>query len=621
MKNKYPLWIYSLLGVMLLFGIIYAIPNIYGDDPALQISSATAKVKVDAKVEDKIKLALQKSDIKIKEHGMEEEGLLFRFFNTTDQLLARDIVEEILGEDYTLALNLAAATPAWLEAIGAKPMKLGLDLRGGVNFLLEVDINSVISRRMDGLQKSIAKSLRKEKIRYSGLARKKESTLLIYFRDSVLRDSAYNLLRRDFADLLLSKENGSGRYRIIANLSPAALQDIRQYTIEQTMTTLRNRVNELGVAEAKVQQRGSTRVAVDLPGIQDSTRAKRILGGTATLEFHMVDLEHDPSSITTGLAPAGTRFYEYSGRPYLLKNQVILSGDSIVNARSGFDETGRPNVSIQLGGGENLFSQVTRSNIGKPMAIVFVETKLDTKIVNDEEVKTRSKNERIISVANIQSALGINFQITGLTDSKEARDLSLFLRAGSLPAAVDIVEERLIGPSLGMENIKRGIISLEVGLGVVLLLMMIYYRTFGVFANIALVINLILLVAILSIMGATLTLPGIAGIVLTIGMAVDANVLIDERIREELRHGLSVQAAIYAGYERALSTIIDANVTTLIVAIVLLAIGTGPVQGFAVTLTVGLLTSMITGVMYTRAMVNFVYGGKALTDLSIGIKV
>ncbi len=403
------------------------------------------------------------------------------------------------------------------------------------------------------------------------------------------------------------------------HMTPQAVNDARQYTIEQTMTILRNRVNELGVAEAVVQQQGSSRVAVDLPGIQDSARAKRILGGTATLEFRMVDVEHDVRNAGNGLTPVGSKQYKYENSAVLLKNQVILSGDSITSARSGVADDGSPAVMIRLGGGgESLFNRVTRQNVGKPMAIVFVETKTDRKELDGKIVKSRRKVERVISVATIRSALGNNFQISGLGDIQESRNLALLLRAGALPAAIDIVEERTVGPTLGLANIQRGVLSLKVGMGIILLLMLAYYRLFGFVADIALALNLVLIVAILSIVGATLTLPGIAGIVLTVGMAVDANVLIFERIREELRNGMTPHAAIHSGFERAFSTIVDANVTTLIVAIVLFGVGTGPIKGFAVTLIIGLLTSMLTAITFTRAMINLMYGGRTVQRLSIG---
>lgn len=599
----------------MIIGFIYALPNLYSEDPAIEVSG-----KLDTKIEEKITSSM--ADAKIKLKGIKQEGknLVVRFLTTDSQLKARDHLKALLGNDYTVALNLAPSTPSWLQFWHAEPMKQGLDLRGGIHFLLEVDIDGVINRRLEGLLKNIGQELRNEKIRYHGLSISNKDQLKIRFRNVQALDDACSLIKKTQPNLILSCQTES--VEILAKLLPNELNDIRQNTIEQTMSILRNRVNELGVGEAVVQQQGATRIAVDLPGIQDAARAKQILGGTATLEFHMVDAKQDPSLVQqTGVIPIGTKLYNYNGRPLLLKRQVVLSGDSITSAVSSFDQqSATPSVNIQLGGGgESLFSKVTRANIGHQMAIVFVETKTNSKLVNGKVVRQSKKSERVISAPVIQSALGSNFQITGLSSPEEARDLSLLLRAGALPAAIYPVEERTVGPSLGKENVERGIISLEVGMLLIVITMLIYYRLFGLIANIALFFNLVLLVALLSIIDATLTLPGIAGIVLTVGMAVDANVLIYERIREELRNGLNPQAAIYAGYERAFSTIIDANVTTLIVAVVLFAVGTGAVKGFAVTLTIGLLTSMLTGITYTRAMVNLIYGGRKIKRLSIGI--
>lgn len=617
MQNRYPLWKYLLLASMVVVALIYALPNLYSEDPSIQISGKDANFSA---LSVQMKTLLNKAKIDYQSMGPDDETFLIRFKTTDAQIKARDLIKTLLGSDYTVALNLAASTPSWLSALGAEPMKQGLDLRGGIHFLLEVDVNSVIARRLDGTMKNIGQQLREERIRYVGLSAGKNNTIQIRFRSPQKADDAFALIKSKQMDLLLSKDDS--RNLLVAQLSPSELNNIRQNTIEQTMSILRNRVNELGVGEAVVQQQGATRVAVDLPGIQDAARAKQILGGTATLEFHMVDESHDPQvAATTGSVPFGSKLYRIDGRPILLKRQVVLSGDSITSAVSSFDQqTASPSVNIQLGGGgESLFSKVTRENIGKRMAIVFVETKTITKKVHDQMKRETKKEERVISAPVIQSALGSNFHITGLTSSKEATDLSLLLRAGALPAAIYPVEERTVGPSLGKENVERGIVSLEVGMLLILLVMIIYYRLFGLIANVALFLNIIFLVALLSIIDATLTLPGIAGIVLTVGMAVDANVLIYERIREELRNGLSPQAAIYAGYERAFSTIVDANVTTLIVAVVLFAVGTGAIKGFAVTLSIGLLTSMLTGITYTRALVNLAYGTRRVKRLSIGI--
>lgn len=625
--NRYPLWKNLLLVILIIVGVLYALPNVFGDDPSLQISPNRSDVQIDNALVENFKSALKTADLTYKTMERNESLLLIRFFDMNAQLKAKDVLVKALADSgidegsYTVALNLAPATPKWLLAINATPMKLGLDLRGGVHFLLDVDINSVIKRRMEGMVKSIGEELRRERIRYIRIKTQQTDSIVLDFRNETMWSRAFRIVERDFANVVWTRVSENASYTIIGKLSPAMLNNIRQYTIDQTMTTLRNRVNELGVAEAVVQQQGANRVSVDLPGIQDSARAKQILGGTATLEFHLVDVENDPiSAKLTGVVPLGTRLYDYLGQPMLLKNQVILSGDSITSASSGIGQDGRPQVSISLGGGgESLFNRVTRENVGKPLAIVYIETKTESKVINGEVVKKRRKVERLLSAPRINEALGRNFVITGV-DAKEARDLALLLRAGSLPAAIDPIQERLVGPSLGQENIKKGMLSLEIGMMLVIILMMFYYRLFGFIADLALALNLIFLMAVLSLLGATLTLPGIAGIVLTVGMAVDANVLIFERIREELRNGVSVQASIHAGYERAFSTIIDANVTTLIVAIVLFSIGSGAVKGFAVTLTIGLLTSMLTAITFTRGLVNWIYGRRStVKQLSIGL--
>ncbi len=618
MQNTYPLWKNLSLIFVALIGLVYAIPNLYTEDPVLQISSQVS-VAPEA-LEDRAREVLNAAKIKYGKMTSSDEGLEVRFTSTDTQILARDVIKNELGSDYTVALNLAPSTPAWLRALHAEPMKQGLDLRGGVHFLLEVDVDSVVNRRYEGLTKNISQDLREAGLRYSGIRYIANKGIDLRFRNLEALNNSITLLEQKNASLLFDKSKDT--ISAMVSLSPTELNTIRQSTIEQTMGILRNRVNELGVGEAVVQQQGATRVAVDLPGIQDAARAKQILGGTATLQFHLVDSQNDPQiAKETGSVPMSSKLYMMNGRPLLLKRQVVLSGDSISSAVSSFDQqTATPAVQIQLGGGgESFFTKITRDNIGKRMAIVFVETKTNTQVIAGETKHTTLREERVISAPVIQNALGNNFQITGLSDSKEASDLALLLRAGALPAAIYPVEERTVGPTLGKENIERGMISLAVGMGLILVLMLVYYRFFGLVANIALLLNLILLCAILSIIGATLTLPGIAGIVLTVGMAVDANVLIYERIREELRHGLSPQAAIYAGYDRAFATILDANITTLIVGIVLFSVGTGPVRGFAVTLSIGLLTSMLTAVTYSRAIVNAVYGGRVVQKLSIGI--
>jgi preprotein translocase subunit SecD len=618
MQNKYPLWKNLILIAIAVIGFIYAIPNLYTENPVVQISSDAIVDKEALMIQ--VENALKQAKIEFKSVITENEGIEVVFSSTDSQLLARDVIKSNLGNQYTVALNLAPSTPRWLEAIHARPMKQGLDLRGGVHFLLEVDVESVISRRYEGIMKNIGQEMRDIGLRYSGIRYIADKGVELRFRDADSMNKALAELKQKIPEVVFVKTKIDNV--VLGSISPAELNTIRQNTIEQTMSILRNRVNELGVGEAVVQQQGATRVAVDLPGIQDAARAKQILGGTATLQFYLVDQDNDPQiAKQTGAVPVSDKLYMMDGHPILLKRMVVLSGDSITSAVSSFDQqTATPAVQIQLGGGgEALFTKITRENIGKRMAIVYVETKNTMQTVNGVEKRLTHREERVISAPVIQNALGNNFQITGLTDSKEASNLALLLRAGALPAAIYPIEERTVGPTLGKENIRRGIVSLQVGMGLILILMLVYYRFFGLIANIALVLNLILLCALLSIIDATLTLPGIAGIVLTVGMAVDANVLIYERIREELRHGLSPQAAIYAGYERAFSTILDANVTTFIVAVILFAVGTGPVRGFAVTLSLGLLTSMLTGITYTRAIVNWYYGNRTVKKLSIGI--
>lgn len=620
MQNRYPLWKYILLIVILVVGALYALPNAFVDEPAIQISPKE-QVTINNDFITSIKHALTEAGIRYQSIQQQENSLLIRFDSVDHQLQARSAIVKSLPDAnaYTVALNLASTTPKWLEAIGAHPMKLGLDLRGGVHFLLDVDMASVFERRIQNFAKSISKQFRDEHIRYRGIFPGKQS-ITLQFDDAKSQDQAYAFIQRTSPELFVKKQNQNGNYLLQAEFTPQAMSEINQYTVEQTMTTLRNRVNELGVAEAAVQQQGSNRIAVDLPGIQDAAHAQQILGGTATLVFHLVDVDHDARSVALGgVPPLGDRLYEYAGQPILLKNQAVLTGDAIIAAQTGLDDNGMPAVHVSVGGSDAaLFSRITRENVGKPLAIVYIETVPEIQTVNGKQVKTHRKIERVVSAPRIQTALGSNFQITGL-NAKEAQDLSLLLRAGSLPAAIDIVEEQTVGPSLGVENVRNGINSLMIGMTLVIVFMALYYRVFGCIADLALLVNLILIVAVLSIAGATLTLSGIAGIVLTVGMAVDSNVLIFERIREELRNGVSAHASIHAGFERALTTIIDANITTLIVAVVLFSIGSGSVRGFAITLTIGLLTSMLTAITFTRAIVNLVYGGRTLKKIAIGI--
>lgn len=619
MSNRYPLWKNLLLIALFIIGLIFASPNLFGDDPAIQISGKHGVV-VDNTTLESIKNILNKDNIAYKNVEITKTGLLVRFKETDSQLKASDIIKNILGDNYSVAFNLAPATPAWLNAIGAIPMKLGLDLRGGVHFLLNVDIDSVLAHRQEGNVSAIMSALKDKNIRYTEVSlQPKDNSVLMSFREPIQQQAAMNSLPYQFSDLMFTAQDA---LHIRAVFKAPALQALRQAALDQTMMTLRNRVNELGVSDAVVQQQGSDRVSVDLPGVQDTAYAKEILGGTATLEFHLQDMTNDPTvAKSTGVNPIGSTLYASDFGPVLLKNQVVLTGNSITDAFSSFNsENGKPNVVIRLGGGgERLFNHITAQNVGKPMATVYIETLFETQVVNGKKVTVQKKNARVINIATIQSALGSNFEITGVAQ-QESRNLALLLRAGALPAAINYEEERTVGPTLGQENIHKGVLSVEVALLIVIIFMAAYYRFFGFVADIALLSNLVLLIALLSILGATLTLPGIAGIVLTLGMAVDANVLIFERIREEWRNGATPQVSIYAGYERALITIIDANVTTLIVAMILFGIGTDAVKGFAVTLTLGILTSMLTAVMFTRAIVNYVYGSRShLKQISIGI--
>lgn len=618
--NRYPLWKNLLIVFVIVIAFLYAAPNLFGEDPSVQISGISPDIKVTDSTIKTINDTLQTAHITYKKTEVDNRNYLIRFFSNDEQLKAKELIQAALGSNYLVALNLAPATPDWLKAINASPMKLGLDLRGGVHFLLQVDVDSILKQRIEGDLNNVGVALRNEHIRYSGISRLGTDGVVVQFRALDALENGYSFLSSHFGDFTWTKNTQNGHMELQGVLSPALLQQVRQDTLDQAMNILRNRVNELGVSEAVVQQQGASRVVVDLPGIQDTTQAKNILGKTATLEFHMVDTEHDPRNAVGGVAPVGSTLYDYNGQPYLLKDPIILRGSSITSASSGFGEDGRSSVNVRLGGGgEGLFTKTTAENIGKPMAVLFVEVKSKPKIVNGQTTIEYTTERHIISIATIQSALGNNFEITGLTSQDESRTLALLLRAGALPTPVSYLEEREVGPSLGKQNIHMGVTSVAVGFVLVVLFMALYYAGLGLIADLALGMNLILIVAILSLLGATLTLPGIAGIVLTMGMAVDANVLIFERIREELRNGMGIQASIHTGYERALMTIIDANVTTLIVAIVLFSLGSGTVKNFAITLTIGLFTSMFTAIVGTRAIVNLIYGARPVKKLSIGL--
>ncbi|HTM64444.1 MAG TPA: protein translocase subunit SecD [Gammaproteobacteria bacterium] len=618
--NRNPIWKYFLVIIVIAAAFIYAAPNLYGEYPAVQVMGNDSTV-VDENALQSAEAALKKAGISYQDVSFHDQRLLFRFSSTDVQLKAKDVLQETLGDSYLVALNLSSATPDWLTRIGAMPMRLGLDLRGGVHFLLQVDVNSVMQQRIEGDLRGIGQSLRDEHIRYSGITRQGDSKIVLQFRDAASQSDAEDFVRRRYAEFSWEKSTNADQFILTGTLVPASMFKAKSEILEQAMNTLRNRVNELGVSEAVVQQQGESRVSVDLPGIQDTAEAKNILGKTATLEFHLVDADHDAAlAQAQGSAPPDTRIYTLNGQPLLLKNQIVLRGSSIVAATASFGEDGRPNVQVRLGGaGESLFTKITAENVGKPMAIVYVEVKSTPTMVNGERTIQYSTERRIISAPVIQSALGGNFQITGLRSPNESRTLALLLRAGALPAPVTIIEERQVGPSLGKQNIQMGVMSVEVGMALVVIFMAVYYGLMGIFADIALAMNLVLIVALLSLLGATLTLPGIAGIVLTVGMAVDANVLIFERIREEMRRGAGVQASIHAGYQRAFTTIFDANITTLIVMMILFSLGSGVIKGIAITITIGLMTSMFTAITGTRVLVNLIYGNRPAKRISIGI--
>lgn len=618
MINKYPLWKYLLLALVFGAGCLFALPNLFGDDPAVQISPRNGNLAVD--LEQNVRSTLEEggiSDFRLRE----EDGRLLALFTDGDsQLKGRDLIQQNHSARNTVALNLVPATPGWLRSI-AKPMGLGLDLRGGVHFLMEVDIAAAITQAEAKYIDDFRTFLRGRDIRYRG-ARQTDDGVRVRFDDAARRDAALAAIRTEYIDLELERIDEGEDFYINAKLTELAREAERRSALDQNIITLRNRVNELGVAEPIVQQQGRERIVVQLPGVQDTTIAKEILGATATLEYRMVHGNSTDwyAARDTGRVPANAKLFTVreDGSPILLQRRVIVTGDQIKDASSGIDtQSGSPAVFINLdGAGAKRMQDVSSENIGNPMAVVFIETQVTTVKKGDEYEKKRTRVEEVINVATIRDVLSHRFQTTGL-DTSEARNLSLLLRAGALKAPVEIVEERTVGPSLGQENIDRGKMSVLIGLALVLIFMAVYYKAFGIIADLALVTNLVLIVAVLSMLPTSLTLPGIAGIVLTVGMAVDANVLIFERIREELRNGQRVQEAIHAGYEKAFITIADANVTTLIAAVVLFVFGTGPIKGFAVTLSIGILTSMFTAIFGTRAIVNWRYGGKKLESLPI----
>ena len=628
MRNHTPWWKWLIIAVVIVPGAFYALPNLFGDDPGVQIRGVRGARLGTAELGE-VQKVLESSEVKYKSAVLDERGIRVRFATTDAQLQARDLLESRLASGTTVALTLLPAAPDWLSQVGALPMYLGLDLRGGVHFLLEVDMQSAVRRAEDRYIADLRSTLREAKIRYQKIGRDGSGGITVVLRDPAVLADAVDEIRQTLPGLVIADAKNSADGALRMRLSDNEVAELSEFALEQNITALRNRVDELGVAEPVIQRQGDRRIVVQLPGVQDTARAKRILGRTATLEMMMVDEEHSLDAALSGKVAPGSKIFRFrDGQPILLKKRVIYSGENIVDAAASIDtQSGGAIVSITLDAiGARINQKITGKNIGKRMAVLYIESKstiktdadgLSVKGSDGRAIRVKQRIEEVITAPVIRDQLGKRFQIEGLDSVDEARDLSLMLRAGSLAAPVEIIEERTVGPSLGQANIDQGFQSVIIGFALVLVFMAIYYRVFGLFANVALALNLVMIVAVLSLLQATLTLPGVAGIVLTVGMAVDANVLIFERIREELRNGSTPQASIHTGYQRALSTIVDANLTTLIAAIVLFNFGTGPIKGFAVTLSIGILTSMFTAIVLTRALVNFFFGGRRLKDLAI----
>ncbi len=604
-----------MLVVVIIVGLLYALPNLYGEDPAVQITGARG-VAASEQTLIQVQNTLKEEKITAKSVALSEGAILARFGTTDTQLRAREALLSVLGDKYVVALNLAPATPYWLTKIAAEPMKLGLDLRGGVHFLMEVDMDTALGKLQEQTTEGLRSDLREKGIAYTNVRKADNYGVDVVFRDGAARDAAVSYLGPRHRDLVITNQ-GSNMLRAV--MTDARLSEAREYAVQQNINILRNRVNQLGVAEPLVQRQGADRIVVELPGIQDTARAKEILGATATLEFRLVNTNVDQSAAASGRVPGDSEVKQTrEGQPIVMYKRVILTGDHITDSTSSTDEYNQAQVNISLdSAGGNIMSNFTKDNIGKPMATLFVEYKDSGK----KDATGRAvlvKQEEVINVANIQSRLGNSFRITGINNANEARQLSLLLRAGALIAPIQIVEERTIGPTLGMENIKQGLEACLAGLAVSIIFMLFFYKKFGLIATSALLVNLVLIVGIMSLLpGATLTMPGIAGIVLTLAVAVDANVLINERIKEELSNGRSIQQAIHEGYQGAFSSIFDANITTLIKVIILYAVGTGAIKGFAITTGIGVATSMFTAIVGTRAIVNLLYGGKRINKLSI----
>jgi preprotein translocase subunit SecD len=611
--NRYPVWKYAILVIAMLLGVVYTLPNFYGEAPAVQVSSAKASIKVDTSTLQKVEDALKAVSITPQTVALEGTSIRSRFQSTDEQLKAKDAIQKALIVDaadpqFVVALNLVSRSPAWLTALHASPMYLGLDLRGGVHFMLQVDMQAALTQRVESLAGDLRSIMREKDIRHGGISRNGQS-IEIRLRDAQQQDAAKKLITEQFADLQAREVNNGTEFSLVVSIKPEAARKVQEQALKQNITTLHNRINELGVAEPVIQQQGLDRIVVQLPGVQDTAKAKDILGRTATLEVRMVDesTEARAAEQAGGIVPFGAeRYMERDGRPLIVKKQVVLTGDNLTDAQPGFDgQTQEPVVNLTLDAkGARIFKDVTRDNVGKRMAIILFE---------------KGKGE-VVTAPVIRAEIGGGrVQISGRMTTAEANDTALLLRAGSLAAPMEIIEERTIGPSLGAENIAKGFNSVTWGFLVIVAFMVIYYAMFGLFSGIALGVNLLFLVAILSMLQATLTLPGMAAMALALGMAIDSNVLINERVREELRNGVSPQAAIHAGYDRAWATIFDSNITTLIAGVALLAFGSGPVRGFAVVHCIGILTSMFSAVFFSRGLVNLWYGGqKKLKSVSIG---
>jgi len=621
MLNRYPVWKNLIIVAAVVFGFYYAMPNLYTPDPALQIGGASGSQAISDDILKRAEAALEEKGIVFFGEELQDGGktALLRLQDRDAQLRAQTIVSRALGDEFIVALNLAPTTPDWLLKGRATPMKLGLDLSGGVHFKLEVDVKAATERRVEMYEAGIKRSLREQRIR--GMVTLNGRRVALRFRDEESREAARRAVYELYPELFLDRVEEDDDWLLYAEVTDQTIAEVVDYAVSQNLTTIRNRVNELGVSEPLVQRQGSNRIVVELPGIQDTAEAKRILGKVANLEFRLVA---ETSAPVTERQRYEYRGEDRAGATEWLERDVIISGERVSGANAGFDQNGQPNVSISLDSeGGMLMSRATRDNIKRRMGVLFIERKYRTRYEHNEAgeeiaIRVPYDEKKLLTAPVIQSSLGAQFQITGLDSPGESSELALMLRAGALAAPITFVEERTVGPSLGAENIALGVKSVQIGLSLVVLFMVLYYRVFGVAAVIALTVNLVLLVAFMSLLGATLTLPGIAGIVLTVGMAVDANVLIFARIREELANRMSPQMAIHAGFERAVATILDANITTLIVAVILYAVGTGPIKGFAVTLSLGILTSMFTAIMGTRAIINLIYGGRRVDSLSIG---